>query len=107
MQRIKRGDTIEVIAGKDIGQRGEVIQVLPKKDRVVVSGINTMKRHQQARQAGNQQIPAQIIDFDAPLHLSNVMLVCPTCGERTRVGYRFTDDDAKVRYCKKCDSNIS
>ncbi len=106
MQRIKRGDLVEVIAGKDIGERGEVIAVQPKQNRVIIGGINIMKRHQRARQAGNQQIPAQIVEFDAPLHASNVMLVCPTCDERTRVGFRVHDDGYKVRVCKKCDAEI-
>ena len=106
MQRIKKGDTVEVIAGKDLGERGEVISVLRKKDRVVVNGVNIMKRHEKARQAGNRQVPAQIVEFNAPLHLSNVMLVCPSCGQRTRVGYRYTEEGKKTRYCKKCDSNV-
>jgi len=99
MQKIKRGDTVEVIAGKDIGERGEVVAVFPKENRVIVDGVNKMKRHQQARQAGNQQIPAQIIDFDAPMHISNVMLVSPS-GVKTRVGFKIREDGRKVRYCK-------
>ncbi len=106
MQRIKKGDTVEVIAGKDLGDRGEVLEVLPKEDRVVVSNINRMKRHRKARQIGNQQIPAQIMEFDAPLHLSNVMLVCPACDQKTRVGYRMKDNGFKVRFCKKCQADI-
>lgn len=106
MQRIKKGDTVEVIAGKDIGDRGEVIAVLPKEDRVIVNGVNIMKKHQKARQAGNQQVPAQIVEFDAPIHLSNVMLVCPSCGERTRVGFSIREDGYKTRVCKKCNEEI-
>jgi large subunit ribosomal protein L24 len=106
MQRIKKGDTVQVIAGKDLGERGEVIAVLPKEDRVIVNGVNVAKKHQKARQVGNQQIPAQIVEFNAPLHLSNVMLVCPNCNEAARIGYRFTDDNRKTRFCKKCDGNI-
>jgi large subunit ribosomal protein L24 len=106
MQRIKKGDTVEVIAGKDLGERGEVIDVMPKQDRVVVSNINRMKRHRKARQIGSQQIPAQIMEFDAPLHLSNVMLVCPNCDQTTRVGYRTKDNGFKARFCKKCQSDI-
>jgi large subunit ribosomal protein L24 len=106
MQRIKKGDTVEIIAGKDIGERGEVIAVVPKEDRVIVNGLNMMKRHERARQVGNQQIPAQISDFEAPLHLSNVMLVCPSCDEKTRVGYSTRDDGYKVRVCKKCNHEI-
>ncbi|MBE2269811.1 MAG: 50S ribosomal protein L24 [Anaerolinea sp.] len=106
MQRIKKGDTVEVIAGKDLGERGEVVSVLPKEDRVVVQGVNVMKRHQKAKQAGNQQIPAQIVEFDAPLHLSNVMLVCPNCHKKTRVGFKVRDDGFKVRVCKQCGQDI-
>lgn len=106
MQRIRRGDTVEVIAGRDIGVRGEVMTVLPKEDRVIISGVNVMKRHQKARQAGNQQIPAQIVEFNAPLHISNVMLVCPHTDEPTRVGFRYDDDGRKVRYSKKSGRNI-
>lgn len=100
MQRIKQGDTVEVIAGKDVGQRGEVVQVLPKENRVIVSGINRLKRHRRAQQLGNQQIPAQIVEFDAPLHISNVMLVCPQTHQPTRVGFRIREDGRKVRVCK-------
>lgn len=107
MQRIKKGDTVEVIAGKDIGERGEVVAVLNKDNRVIVSGVNVLKRHQKARQLPNgQQIPAQIVDFDAPIHLSNVMVVCESCGEKTRVGYRANEDGYKTRFCKKCNQDM-
>ena len=108
MQRVKQGDTVEVIAGKDKGLRGDVVRVLVKKNRVIINGVNIMKRHRKARPApGGQQIPAQIIEFEAPLHLSNVMVVCGSCDERTRVGYRKGDDGFKFRFCKKCDSDVS
>ena len=107
MQRIKKGDTVEVITGKDRGERGEVIAVLPKENRVIINGVNIMKKHQKARQLGNQQVPAQIVEFDAPIHLSNVMLVCPSCDERVRVGFHFRETDGhKVRVCKKCNADI-
>ena len=107
MQRVQQGDMVEVVAGRDKGLRGEVVRVLVRKDRVIVNGVNILKRHRKARPGpGGQQIPAQIMDFEAPLHLSNVMLVCAGCDERTRVGYRLTDDGRKTRYCKRCDSNI-
>jgi large subunit ribosomal protein L24 len=74
---------------------------------VIVNGVNIVKRHQKARPApGGQQIPAQILEFEAPLHLSNVMVVCDACDEATRVGYRTSDAGIKTRYCKNCDSNI-
>lgn len=106
MQRIKKGDTVEVIAGKDLGERGEVTAVLPKDNRVVVQGVNVMKRHEKAKQAGRQQVPAQIVEFDAPLNLSNVMLVCPNCSKATRVGFKVREDGFKVRVCKKCGKDI-
>lgn len=106
MQRIKKGDTVEIIAGKDKGFRNDVVRVFPKENRVVVNGVNIMKRHEKARQAGNQQIPAQIVDFEAPLDLSNVMLVCPKCDKSTRVGFRIKDDGFKTRVCKKCNEEI-
>ena len=106
MQRIKKGDTVKVIAGKDIGENGEVISVLPKKNRVIVSGVNTMKKHYKERQIGGQQIPAQIAEFNAPFDLSNVMLICPSCGEATRVGFVVHEDGNKYRVCKKCNEEF-
>lgn len=107
MQRVQQGDTVEVIAGRDKGLRGEVVRVLVKKNRVIVNGVNILKRHQKARPGpGGQQIPAQIMEFEAPLHLSNVMLVCPHSDERTRVGYRINSDGKKVRYSKKSGRDI-
>ena len=106
MQRIKKGDTVEVIAGKDKGFRGEVVRMFLKNERVVINGININKRHEKARQVGNQQIPAQITEFEAPLNLSNVMLVCPKCDTRTRVGYTIREDGYKTRVCKKCNEEI-
>jgi large subunit ribosomal protein L24 len=106
MQKVKKGDKVEVIAGKDVGERGEVVSVHPKDDRLVVSGVNVGKKHEKARQIGNRQIAAQIVEFNAPLHISNVMVVCPSCDKATRVGFRFKDDGAKVRCCKKCNADL-
>ncbi len=107
MQRVHKGDTVEVIAGKDLGERGEVMAVLPKEDRVVVHGVNVLKRHRKARQSGNNQIPAQIVEFEGPIHLSNVMVVCPNCNKKTRVGFRVRENDGrKVRICKQCGKDI-
>lgn len=106
MQRVKKGDTVEVIAGKDKGERGEVAAVYPKEDRVVVEGVNILKKHQKARQAGRQQVQAQIVEFEGAIHLSNVMVVCKSCNQATRVGYRVRDDGMKVRVCRKCNADI-
>jgi large subunit ribosomal protein L24 len=103
--RIKKGDTVEVITGDEQGLRGTVQRILPRKERIVIQGINIVKKHQRPVQAGRGQVRAGIIEFEAPIHLSNVMLVCPQCDERTRVGFRKTQD-GKVRVCKQCESDI-
>ncbi|MCY3936634.1 MAG: 50S ribosomal protein L24 [Chloroflexi bacterium] len=105
MQRIKKGDTVEIIAGKDLGLRGEVISLLKGKERVIVSGVNTMKRHEKARQRGNQQIPAQIVEFDAPIHWSNVMPVCSSCDKPVRVGFALAEG-GKQRVCRRCGATL-
>lgn len=106
MQRIKKGDTVEVIAGKDKGVRGEVLRVIPKKEGVVIERVNIMKKHQKPVQAGRGQVQPGIIEFEAPIHLSNVMLVCPQCEAATRVGFRVDEDGRKVRVCRKCGQDI-
>jgi large subunit ribosomal protein L24 len=106
MQRIKKGDTVVVIAGKDKGTRGEVLRVLPKEDRVVVERVNIVKKHQKPMQAGRGQIQPGIIEFEAPIQLSNVMLVCTQCSDATRVGFRTNEDSKKVRVCRKCGKDI-
>lgn len=102
---IKRGDTVEVISGDEKGTRGEVIRVLPKEDRVVVQGVNVRKKHQRQIQAAGRTMSPGIIQFEAPIHVSNVMLVCPKCGERTRVGHQRGDGQVS-RICKRCESLI-
>ncbi len=94
--KLKKGDTVVVIAGKDRGKEGEVAQVLPSENKVIVSGVNTAKKHQKAR-AANQQ--GGIIDRDMPIDASNVMLVHK--GKPTRVGYRTNSDGTKVRVAKR------
>ncbi len=106
MQRIKKGDTVEVIAGKDLGERGEVVAVFPKENRVQVTGVNMLKKHQKARQAGNRQVAAQIVEFEGKMDLSNVMLVCPKCDKKSRIGFKVRDDGYKVRVCKACEAEI-
>ncbi len=106
MQRIKKGDTVQVIAGKDRDVQGQVLRVLPKDNRVVVERVNVVKKHQKPVQAGTQQTQAGIIEFEAPLHLSNVMLVCTQCKQKTRVGFRINEEGRKVRVCKHCKQDI-
>jgi large subunit ribosomal protein L24 len=100
--RIKKGDTVEVISGDDLGFRGTVQRVLPREDRVVVSGVNVVKKHQRPVRAGGKEVQAGIIEFEAPLNISNVMLVCSRCDELTRVGFARQEDGRKVRLCKRC-----
>jgi large subunit ribosomal protein L24 len=127
MERIKRGDTVEVIAGRDAADarregrqlRGTVHRVLraykidrtqrkvgrdPSKDRVVVQGVNLIIKHQ--RRTGDVRTQFGRIELEAPIHISNVMLVCPSCKKGTRVGVRVFEDGTKARYCKRCDEVI-
>jgi large subunit ribosomal protein L24 len=105
MNRIKKGDTVEVIAGDDRQMRGEVMRVIPKENRVVVSGVGMVIKHQSAQRAGRSQMQGGRIQFEAPINLSNVMLVCPNCDKPTRVGFEVTDG-GKIRTCRKCGESI-
>lgn len=103
--KIRKGDNVEVIGGVATGLRGEVIKVMPKTAQVVVQGINIRKKHQRQVQTQGRTMNPGIIEYEGPLHISNVMLVCPKCDEPTRVGIRREDGEA-VRVCKKCDAEI-
>jgi large subunit ribosomal protein L24 len=104
---IKKGDTVEILTGKDAGKRGEVLRALTKESRVVVQGMNQRKKHQKAHQmaAGGRQTAPEILVFDAPMHVSNVALVCPKCHEPTKVTRRRTDDKT-VRICRNCQAEV-
>ncbi len=104
--QIKKGDTVEVISGDDWGLQGTVQWMLPKRNRAVVSGVNIVKKHQRPIRAGRGQVQPGIIEFEAPIHVSNVMLVCPQCGQRTRVGFVRQEDGRKVRVSKRCGEAI-
>jgi large subunit ribosomal protein L24 len=103
--KIRKGDTIEVISGReqDKGRRGEVIRVLPEEHRVVVQGINIRKKHQRQVQTQGRSLSPGIIEFEAPMDISNVMLVCPSCKKPTRVGIR-RDGETAQRMCKQCQA---
>lgn len=103
--RIKRDDQVEVIAGNDKGVQGRVLRAYPKDRRVVVEAVNIRKKHQSPMQAGRGQVQAGIIQFEAPIDVSNVMLICPQCQEKTRVGIR-REGGEKIRVCKKCGEDI-
>ena len=103
--KIKRGDTVEVINGRDKGHRGEVLCVLPTRSRVVVQGANMRKKHQRQVQAGGRTMNPGIIQFEASIDISNVMLVCPKCGETVRVGM-LVEGGHRQRVCKKCQAVV-
>lgn len=100
---IKKNDTVMVIAGKEKGKSGKVLRVLTKKDRAIVEKLNMVKRHMRpgahSRQGG-------IVEKEAPIHISNLMLICSKCTDPTRVGYKILDDGRKARFCKKCGEII-
>jgi large subunit ribosomal protein L24 len=100
--KIKRGDVVVVISGKEKGKRGEVERVIPAKERVVVGGVNVRTRHARL----SQQNQEGLYTFAAPIHVSNVMLVDPDSGEPTKVGYQFTDLGEKIRVSKKSGKDI-
>jgi large subunit ribosomal protein L24 len=96
--KVKKGDTVEVISGKDSGKQGRVLVVDRDRKRVVVEGVNMIKRH--TRPNPSKNIKGGIVEREAAIHVSNVMVVSPDSGQRTRVGYKFLDDGRKVRYAK-------
>ena len=118
MQKIRSSDTVQVISGNDKGLRGEVSDYIrgwrvnrakqrirdPKQDQVVISGLNIVKKHQ--RPISQTRTQTGIIELEAPVHISNVMLVCPSCDEPVRVGVNIDDDGRKHRVCKRCGGNV-
>jgi large subunit ribosomal protein L24 len=101
--KIRKNDTVLVIVGKDRGKKGKVRFAYPKEEKVLVEGVNFIKRHtkavRQIRQAG-------IVEREAPIHVSNVMLLCSRCNHPTRVGFLFLEDGRKVRICRSCGEVI-
>lgn len=101
--KIKKGDTVKVITGKDKGKTGKVERVLLKKNKVLVAGINIYKRHLKPQ---GQSKPGGIIDLGKPLNISNVCLICPKCGKPTKIGFLIDKSKLKQRICKKCQQII-
>jgi len=100
--KLKKGDNIKVIRGKDKGKDGKIDQVFPKLGKVLVTGVNMYKRHLKAR---SQTKPSEIVTLTKPLPEENVILICPKCKKQTRVGYKI-EKNVKSRICKKCNSEI-
>ena len=101
MNKIRKGDTVKVLSGEDKGKTGAVQYVYPKKERVIVQGVNMIKKAQ--RRTGMQvRTQTGIIEREGAMHWSKVAVVCPSCGKPTRVGFEFDDNGKKYRTCKKC-----
>jgi len=105
--KIRKGDTVEVISGRQVdkGKRGEVIKVVPEDHRIVVQGVNMRKKHQRQVQTKGRTLNPGIIEFEAPVDISNVMLVCTKCNEAVRVKFQ-REDGAVQRICKNCQALI-
>jgi len=103
MMKIRKGDNVKVMAGKDRGKTGKVIQAFPALGRVVVEGVNKAKKHMKTRKQGEK---GQVIDYASPLRMEAVALVCPNCTQPTRVGVKVLEDGKRVRVCRKCNEAI-
>ncbi len=97
---VKRGDLVKVIAGKDKGKEGKIVEAIPSKGKVIVEGVATAKKHQKPRMQGQE---GGILHIDMPIDASNVMRICPKCGKPSRTGIKVLEDGSKARFCKKCN----
>ena len=100
--RIKKGDTVKVLSGKDKGKTGEVLEITPKENKVVVKGVNIIKKHVKPRKQGEE---GGIISMEGAMHVAKVAVVCPKCGKATKIGYS-EEKGEKVRVCKKCGTKL-
>ena len=101
--RIKKGDTVKVLSGNDKGKTGEVLEVIPKTEKIVVKGVNVRKKHVKPRKQGEE---GGIISVEVAIHSSKVNVVCPKCNKATRIGFKEGKDNKKVRVCKKCNTEL-
>jgi large subunit ribosomal protein L24 len=101
---VRKNDNVLVTTGKDRGKRGRVLKVLPAENRVVVEGVNIIKRH--TKPNPQRQIKGGLVEREAPMHASNVQIVCPECGKATRIGRKVLGDGRKVRICRKCEGVV-
>jgi large subunit ribosomal protein L24 len=102
--QIRKNDQVKVIAGRDVNKTGRVLRVLREKNRVVVEGVSFLRRHTRANPSKN--IKGGIVEKEAPIHVSNVMIVCGACGRATRIGHQVLGDGKKVRICRSCGSSL-
>ena len=101
---IRKNDSVLVVTGRDRGKKGRVLRVIPQKGRVVVEGVNFIKKHTKANPQKN--IKGGIVEREGALHASNVRIICPECGAPTRIGYRVLGDGRKIRFCRKCEGVV-
>ena len=102
--RLKKDDTVQVIAGRDAGKQGKVLKVLRDKNRVIVQGVGFVRRH--TRPNPQRNIKGGIAEREAPIHASNVMVICGECGKRTRIGHKLMADGKKTRICRRCQGAL-
>ncbi len=102
--KIRNNDKVMIISGKDKSKVGKVVKIFKDKDKVLVEGLNKVKRHVKPNPYKQEQ--GGIKDMETPVHISNVKVVCDACTNPTKIGYRYTEDEKKMRYCKKCDENF-
>ena len=98
---VKKNDIVQVVSGRDAGKQGKVLKVIPEKNRVIVQGVGFVKKHTKPNPQRN--IKGGIAEREAPIHASNVMIICDDCGKRTRVGHKMLADGRKVRVCRHCE----
>jgi large subunit ribosomal protein L24 len=101
---LRKNDSVLVITGKDRGKRGRVLKVFPERNRLIVEGVNLIKRH--TKPNPGKQVKGGIVSREASMHASNVQLVCPECGVQTRIGHKLLGDGRKVRICRKCEGVV-
>ena len=101
--KIKKGDAVQIIAGKDRGKTGKVLKMFRKDERILVEGIAVKKRHRRPKKANEK---GQVVTMPSPIHISNAMLYCKTCARGVRIGYQLLDDKSKIRVCKKCKNEV-
>jgi len=101
--KIKKGDTVQVLSGNDKGKTGEVLEILPKSEKVIAKGINVRKKHIKPKKQGQE---GGILSLECPTHASKLAVVCPKCNKPTRIGFSIEKDE-KVRVCKKCGAKLS
>src|SRR5262245_10118355 len=102
--KVRRKDTVLVIAGKDSGKKGKVLRILTRKSAALVEGVNFIRRH--TRPNPQRNVKGGIVEREAPIHMSNLMVVCPECSKAVRIGHRILEDGRKVRICRACDGVV-